>query len=429
MSSFNFFCSQFAQHLNHSEWHFSTLLATAISEVAPLPHNADEFINQLLLEHPQKPHVGTLEISVRQSKLVRAWFEHASSSPGVRNIMLQHDEHSNAIEQNLPLLTSHGELANYLGLSEPELHWLADRWRDDEGRAAHLRHYHYHLIPKRSGGVRLIECPKSLLKAAQSKIYREIIAHMPVHSAAHGFRPKRNCLSHAQAHVGKRVVLKFDLADCFQSIGWPAVLALFRRMGYSGEVAVVLASLCTHRCSQSNPLLKSTLAQSTLRKLGQRHLPQGAPSSPALANAVLLHLDKRLHGLARRLDMRYSRYADDLAFSSDQDRDWQTFSALVGAICLEQGVALNHRKTKVMRQHTRQHITGVVVNNKPNVERRYYDNLKATLHNCRRDGLQSQNRDQHADFRAHLLGKVQHVKTLNPSKGQKLERLFDAIAD
>ncbi len=103
------------------------------------------------------------------------------------------------------------------------------------------------------------------------------------------------------------------------------------------------------------------------------------------------------------------------------------FPVLVGAIALEEGFAVNHRKTRVMRSSTRQQVTGIVVNQKPNLARSHYDTLKATLHNCARFGATSQNRQGHADFRAHLAGRVAHVRQINSGHGTKLQAIFDRI--
>ena len=126
---------------------------------------------------------------------------------------------------------------------------------------------------------------------------------------------------------------------------------------------------------------------------------------------------------------QYTRYADDLAFSGDEEfaRCVERFSVQVARIVAEEGFAVNHRKTRVMRRSVRQHLAGLVVNERANVRRTDSDTLKAILTNCVRLGVESQNREGHADFRAHLTGRVAFVKAVNPEKGKKLERLLDKI--
>jgi len=160
------------------------------------------------------------------------------------------------------------------------------------------------------------------------------------------------------------------------------------------------------------------------------HLPQGAPTPPALANICAYHVDCRLTGLAEASGAVYTRYADDLAFSGGQhfDRSAERFAVHAAAILMEEGFAVHHRKTRIMRQGVRQYLAGVVTNQHVNVIRRDYDLLKATLTNCLRHGAESQNRDGHADFHAHLRGRLSFVEMINARRGAKLRALFDRIA-
>src|SRR5882757_7819190 len=141
------------------------------------------------------------------------------------------------------------------------------------------------------------------------------------------------------------------------------------------------------------------------------HLPQGASTSPALANLCAYRLDCRLAGLAESAGAVYTRYADDLAFSGDEEfeKRVERFSIHVAAILMEEGFSVHHRKTRIMRQGVRQHLAGVVANQHPNVIRPDFDRLKATLNNCVRLGPETQNRAGHPSFRSHLDGRVAFV--------------------
>jgi hypothetical protein len=165
--------------------------------------------------------------------------------------------------------------------------------------------------------------------------------------------------------------------------------------------------------------------------LRSAHLPQGAPSSPALANLCVLRLDRRLAGYADGCAARYTRYADDLVFSvppghADRLRPERLIAA-VAAIAADEGLRVQPDKTRVQRAHQRQLVTGIVVNARPNLARQDFDELKAVLHNAVRFGPASQNRDQHLDFRAHLLGRIGWLQQLNPDRAARLRRSFDAI--
>jgi hypothetical protein len=126
----------------------------------------------------------------------------------------------------------------------------------------------------------------------------------------------------------------------------------------------------------------------------------------------------------------YTRYADDLAFSSDAetfDRVVERFSIHVAAILMAEGFRVHHRKTRVMRQGVRQRLVGLVVNQRLNVIRGDYDRLKAILTNCVRHGPESQNREGHPNFKLHVEGRVGFVEMINAQRGQRLRLLLEKI--
>jgi hypothetical protein len=126
----------------------------------------------------------------------------------------------------------------------------------------------------------------------------------------------------------------------------------------------------------------------------------------------------------------YTRYADDLAFSGGTllERSPRRFQVAVAVIAAEEGFDLHFQKSRFMRQGVCQQLAGVVVNERPNIRREVYDELKAILTNCVRHGPQTQNRAAHTDFRSHLCGRVAHVQMIHPRRGDKLRRLFEEIA-
>ena len=125
----------------------------------------------------------------------------------------------------------------------------------------------------------------------------------------------------------------------------------------------------------------------------------------------------------------YTRYADDLAFSGGEqfEKSVDRFGLHLAAILLEEGFAVNHRKTRVMRQGVRQHLAGLVTNQGPNIVRRDFDRLKAILTNCIRLGPESQNREGRPRFRAYLEGRVAFVEMVNPTKGRRVRAIFERI--
>jgi RNA-directed DNA polymerase len=319
---------------------------------------------------------------------------------------------------DLPVLTTPVDLADWLALTPGELDWFADL--KSLATRGKLRHYHYRVLDKGDGAVRLIESPKPRLKWIQQRILAGILNKVRPNPASHGFVRGRSVRTFAAPHVGERVVLRMDLKDFFPSIIGARIQTVFRTLGYPEAVADLLGGIATNavpRAVVRDPLYN------------RPHLPQGAPTSPSLANMCLYRADCRLTGLAEKAGARYTRYADDLAFSGGEefDRSAERFSWHVAAILDEEGFAVHHRKTRIMRQGVRQHLAGVVTNRRLNVYRSDFDRLKAILTNCLRHGPESQNRDGHIDLVAHLEGKVSYVESINPAKGTKLRAIFQRI--
>jgi hypothetical protein len=334
---------------------------------------------------------------------------------------------------SFPVLATPRDLADWLEISLSHLDWFADE-RRQHGTTIDpvFRHYSYAWVPRKRGKPRLIESPRPRLKALQRRVLRGILDHLPAHDCAHGFVRGRSCRSGAAAHAGEAVVVSLDLKDFFLTTPVSRVHGVFRSIGYPWPVARRLTGLCTTMTPGGvfDDLPASRRPDGLARqRFRGPHLPQGAPTSPALANLCAWRLDCRLHGLARHMDARYTRYADDLAFSGDEGfaARVRPFLGLAETIIRDEAFAPNPRKTRVMRRSNRQRVTGLVVNDHLNVPRPAYDALKAVLHNCLRHGPAGQNRDGHADFRAHLDGRVTWVETVNPQRGLRLRRMFEAI--
>lgn len=332
----------------------------------------------------------------------------------------------------LPPIRSLSHLAELLELTPRELHWLANHITHRSDFDANSKHYRSRWIRKRSGGWRLIEAPRSKLRFAQQILLEQIFNQVPPHPFAFGFSRNKNVLDFAKPHLRQPVCWRLDLKDFFASVTTGRVFGLLLRCGYSHDVAHTISLLttvetCPRILSIEHPNA-SLKVQSTVYQ--KRHLPQGAPTSPAIANLCAYGLDVRLSGLARSLGgVCYTRYADDMMFSGDGDlaRQSKRLLSVVGAIVLDEGFDLNFRKTRLMRSSQQQAAAGIVVNRKLNIKRKEYDKLKATLHNCIRHGPASQNHDDHPAFRQHLDGRVQWVERLNQRKGEKLRILLSQI--
>jgi RNA-directed DNA polymerase len=328
----------------------------------------------------------------------------------------------------LPELQTPEELARWLEVPLGRLAWLTGRFFENERpQSEQVAHYHFHWVKKKTAGYRLIEAPKDLLKTVQTQILRGILDQVSAHPASHGFVKQRSIRSNAAPHVGSAWVLKLDLKNFYPSVSFSRVVAIFRSLGYCREVAIWLGRLTTSAIP-SNLNSPDGLAN-TVWPYRSRHLPQGAPTSPALANLSAFSLDVRLNGMAAKYGARYTRYADDLTLSGPG----QSIPALREIIPFAEWIVRNERfttnkaKRRVLRRHQRQTVTGIVVNEKLTLSRAEFDQLKAILTNCLRHGTVSQNREGHADFAAHLRGRIGHFLSVNPERGEKLRLLFQQI--
>ena len=199
-------------------------------------------------------------------------------------------------------------------------------------------HYKTFDIPKRHGR-RVIDAPRVALKVVQTYIAQHIADRFAVHDAAHAFRANRNKFSNGAPHAGAPNFMSLDIRDFFPSTTEQAILRLFAQAGFPGAIAGQLADLCT--------------------KGGG--LPQGAPSSPSLSNAVFLEADVKIQDLATQWSASYTRYADDLSFSSSVRRFGPDDVAAIQAILSEHGYELNTQKTMLVGGGFRHEAAGVSV--------------------------------------------------------------------
>lgn len=331
----------------------------------------------------------------------------------------------------VPVIDDLAALATFLDLTTGELHWFADV-RAYNRRTTHeeLRHYRYTWLPKRDGRARLIEQPKPRLKAIQRRILRDVLSQVPTHEAAHGFVTGRSALTAASPHCGRRIVIRLDLEEFFSSVPASRIYGIFRSCGYPETVAHTLTGLVTTSVPVARLReLRGPNADASRRRLRSPHLPQGAPTSPMLANLSALRLDRRMQGLAARLEATYTRYADDLLLSggSRLASGHACIRSAAEQIVRSEGFAVQSAKTAVMTDGHRQALLGLVVNRRLNVTRESYDALKATLHNAIRTGPEAQRRDVDADLATHLAGRIGWIAAGNPERGARLRAMYDRI--
>jgi len=316
---------------------------------------------------------------------------------------------TNAPKHPVPPLKTRADVAKLVGLKSTELPSLM---RPGTGPGSAYIEFG---IPKRTGGVRRISAPRKKLKAVQRAILKNILEKIPAHDAAHGFVEARSIVSHATPHVGASVVVRIDIEDFFPTVHYRRVEGFFANH-YPSEVARLLAGLTTHR---------ATLAEDAVIWPGA--LPQGAPTSPALANLVCRRLDARLTALAKKAGAVYTRYADDLTFSfRDPPGKLGRFLWWVNCLLQQEGFAENVKKRRVMRKGGRLRVTGLVVDRRVAIPREERRTFKAILFNCKKHGLASQARGRE-DFPAWLRGYAAYVRMVHPELGEKWQREVEAL--
>lgn len=314
----------------------------------------------------------------------------------------------------LPVLETFRDLADALTLTPGQLQWLV--YERDAGRVDHYTRFE---IPKRSGGTRLISSPKPALRAAQEWVRLQILSGRPVHAAAMAFRPGTSIVDNAARHTGAAIVVRIDLKDFFPSITFPRVRGYYETLGYNPGIASVLALLCTDA-----PRVRLARGDAMhVVAVGERGLPQGACTSPDLANLLSHRLDRRLSGLGSHVGWEYTRYADDLVFStSTEGAEPHRLVRSVDAIVTDEGFSVNASKTRIMRSPNRQAVTGLLVNDGVRLSRRDLRRIRAFLHRCETRGLDEVGRETGKDARAMARGYYAYVHMVSPLVAGRLKQ-------
>lgn len=389
-------------------------------------------VAQVVEAYPMAPADRPRELATVLDALP-AWLAGAQSSqpPRVHRFLVAPTQMGAASWAVRPL-PDLAALQQLLDIDAGELAWFADTRGFERRVAEPLRHYRWVALPKR-GGVRLVAAPKPRLKEIQRRLLRHALMPIPLHPAAHGGVRGRSVRTAVTPHAGAQVVIRADIESFFASIAAGRAYGVLRRAGYPEPVAYAITGLCTTVVPFAvwrDVLLPADIDRH--RRLGRSlavpHLPQGAPTSPALANLVAFSLDRRLAGLARAFDANYTRYVDDLTFSGGGRlrAGRSTLIARVAEIVDDEGFRLVDSKTVVLGFAGRQQVLGAVVNDHPTVGRQERDALRALLHNCATHGWRSQTRGRDG-FAAHILGRIGHVVGLDPVLGARLRASYDAI--
>ncbi len=272
-------------------------------------------------------------------------------------------------------------------------------------KAGHGNHYNSAYkqweIPKKNGGKRLISSPISTLKIIQRRIYERLLLALPVHEASFGFVPHRSIVDNAALHVAKPCVVCVDIKSCFPSVKYPLVVSTLLRE------------------------LKDILQPNTIRLVAEicsaeGGLPIGASTSPVILNLVLKKTDTILTAHAKKLGCSYSRYADDMTFSGDNET-----TKLIGiakGTLSRIGLNLDPKKTNIFRRGRRQCCTGLVINEKVNVNRVYLRRLRAEVHRLSKGKTPTWMGEP--DTPEAVIGRINFVNSVSPEKALHLKQIL-----
>ncbi len=284
-----------------------------------------------------------------------------------------------------------GVFTHWLRIRPRLLRFVAYFMRDSEK-------YKRREIPRAGKTPRIIEEPIPVLKFIQRRILKRILEQTGLPDYAHGFVSGRSIATAASPHTNKEVVVCCDLRDFFPTITIKRVWGIFRILVVNPRAANLLAELTTYK----------------------KRLPQGAPTSPMLANLVVRHLDHRLAGLSRTMDITYTRYADDMIFSGGPETP--RILKMLREIVKEEGFTLAEEKTRILRRGRRQEVCGLVVNDSLGIPRRWRRNLRAQIHNIAKAGaIKPENISS-------IQGKLGFLQHFHPEESLKLkEKLLSAL--
>jgi RNA-directed DNA polymerase len=284
------------------------------------------------------------------------------------------------VKRGLPELMTLSDIASAMNLTTEDLVWLSYARSTTD-----TDHYSRFEIPKRSGGSRLISSPKPKMRIAQSWINLNILNKLTPSQYCYAFRPKTSIVDNAKQHMGKQVIVKLDVKDFFPSITFNRIRGYFEFLGYNPGVSTVLALLCTDA-----PRVRITInARSQIVAIGSRSLPQGACTSPGLANLIASRLDARLAGLIQTLEGQwsYTRYADDLTFSTTNgEPPIGQLIAAVNHIAKDENFEIKSEKTRIMRSPRRQSVTGLIVGDEVRIPKATIKKMRSLFHNIETKG-------------------------------------------
>lgn len=321
----------------------------------------------------------------------------------------------------LPAIEDLDQLAAITEISAKNWQWLAYH-----RKVSDVDHYNRFTIPKKSGGERKISSPKGQLRLAQKWIADTLLSKVPLHASAVAYRKGMSIADNALQHKDSALVIRMDLKDFFPSIQIQRVRGVFKQLGYNDALSTIFASVCTdaERIQVQVGDKKKHVA------LGTKVIPQGTCTSPSLTNILCRKLDKRMCNFAQKRGMVYTRYADDLVFSSKtDDLNIKSFISWVRKIIKDEGFVLNEQKTHVMRSHQRQTVTGIVVNSdhQIRISRKDIRQFRAFVHRLHKIGEDAMMRELGKMPYSYLKGYWSFINMVNKEQAQQMKLYIEKL--
>lgn len=351
----------------------------------------------------------------RQRKAVEILYLGEHVSKGLNNAT---NNESLLTQNNLRSFENEMSLAKAMNISLSELKFLSF-----SRKVSTVNHYRKFYLPKKSGGKRLISAPMPRLKSLQYWILENVLGKIKVHPAANGFIANKSIVTNARLHIAKDVVINADVKDFFPSVHFKRVKGVFVKLGYSEKISTILSLICTESATEEVVLD----GKNYFVQRGGRVLPQGAPTSPVLTNILCYKLDIRLQGIANKYNYSYTRYADDITFSGNENIIkaeaviWRIKKTLQ-----DEGFTPHPDKIRIMRKGNKQEVTGVVVNKKLSIDRNQLRKFRAFLHTLQTKGADATKWGS-SDVSSAVTGYVNYIKMIDPVKAKKFQLKVDDL--
>lgn len=344
----------------------------------------------------------------------------------------------NLQEKGYPVIFSLEHLAMLMGVQSGYLRKLIGEQKEGDSEPYKFFRYHYFRMQKKSGGYREIMSPSKELKYIQKWILENILEKHPLQDSCKGFRKGISIYHNAKPHEKADIILKVDLLKYFDTITENRIFGVFADMGYVKNLAVCLAKLTTstHRFQYWRSIPENELTlMGYVKSSNPSILPQGAPSSPALANIVANVMDKRFSRLSEKLNFNYTRYADDLTFSIVGDGRLPSLK-FIREIISEERFCVNEGKIKFYKRGVKQYVTGLTIANGVNVSKKYRKDIGSHIYYCRKFGVENHlkkitQKDERQTgilvFHDWLYGHICFIQSINKKAGAKLLSDFSKI--